>query len=47
MSLLQEAKRIAAQFEYTDDDIRKGVKAFISQMSMLSHGLKWTFGAIG
>jgi hexokinase len=34
MSLLEEAKRIAAEFEYTDDEVRKGVKHFIHQMSM-------------
>lgn len=35
MSLLEEAKRVAAEFDYTDDEVRKGVKHFISQMSML------------
>jgi hypothetical protein len=33
MSLLEEAKRVAAEFEYTDDQVRKGVKHFIQQMS--------------
>lgn len=35
MSLLEEAKRVAAEFEYTDDEVRKGVKHFIHQMSTL------------
>jgi hypothetical protein len=35
MSLLEEAKRVAAEFEFTDDDVRKCVKHFIYQMSML------------
>jgi hypothetical protein len=33
MSLLQEAQRVAGEFEYSDDAVRKGVKEFISQMS--------------
>jgi hypothetical protein len=36
MSLIEEAKRVAAEFEYTDDQVRKGVKHFIYQMSMSS-----------
>lgn len=32
MSLLEEAKRVAAEFEYSPEDLNKGVKAFISQM---------------
>ena len=32
MSVLEEAKRIAAEFDYTDDDVRKGVAEFIKQM---------------
>ncbi|KAI9730176.1 MAG: glucokinase [Claussenomyces sp. TS43310] len=36
MSLLEEAKRIAAEFEYTDEDVQKGVAHFIKQMSMQS-----------
>ncbi|KAI9721260.1 MAG: hypothetical protein M1812_002422 [Candelaria pacifica] len=32
MALLQEAKRVAAEFEYSPDDVRKGVKEFIKQM---------------
>lgn len=32
MSLLEEAKRVAAEFEHSPDDLNKGVKAFISQM---------------
>jgi hexokinase len=33
MSLLGKAKQIAAEFEYTDEDVRKGVKEFIWQMN--------------
>jgi hypothetical protein len=36
MSLLEEARRVAAEFEYADDDVRKGVKHFIHQMSTLA-----------
>ncbi|KAI9817534.1 MAG: glucokinase [Pycnora praestabilis] len=32
MALLQEAKRVAAEFEYSPADVRKGVKRFIGQM---------------
>jgi hypothetical protein len=35
MSLLEEAKRVAAEFEFTDDEVRKNVKHFIYQMSRL------------
>ena len=35
MSLKQEAQRVAAEFDYTPDDVRRGVKAFIEQMSTL------------
>lgn len=34
MSLVQEAERIAAQFELTDAEINKGVLEFIGQMSV-------------
>lgn len=34
MSLLKEAKRIAAEFEFTDEDVKKSVKEFIRQMGM-------------
>lgn len=33
MSLLEEAKRVAGEFEYTDVDVQKGVAHFIKQMS--------------
>jgi hexokinase len=33
MSLLAESKRVAAEFEFTDDDVRKNVEEFIAQMS--------------
>lgn len=32
MALAEEAKRIAAQFDYPPDEVRKGVKEFIRQM---------------
>lgn len=32
MSLLEEAKRVAAEFEYSPEDLNRGVEAFISQM---------------
>lgn len=35
MGLAEEAKRIAAEFEYTSQDVNKGVKEFIRQMSEL------------
>lgn len=34
MALLAEAKRVAAEFELTDDDVRKTVTEFIKEMSM-------------
>jgi hypothetical protein len=34
MSLLEESKRIAAEFDFTDDDVRKSVTEFIKQMGM-------------
>ena len=35
MSLLEEAKRVAAEFDYTKEDVNKGVKEFIRQMGGL------------
>jgi hypothetical protein len=35
MSRLEEARRIAAGFAYTDDDVRKCVIEFIREMSTL------------
>lgn len=32
MPLAAETKRIVDQFEYTDDDVNKGVKEFLRQM---------------
>ena len=32
MSVLDEAKRVAAEFEYSSGDLNKGVRAFISQL---------------
>jgi hypothetical protein len=34
-SLADEVKRVVAQFDYTDDDVNKGVKEFLRQMSMI------------
>ena len=36
MSLLQRAKQIAAEFDYTPEDVRKAVKEFIRQMGWCS-----------
>ncbi|KAI0172780.1 putative glucokinase [Hypoxylon sp. FL1284] len=33
MALAEETKRITAQFEYTDEDVNKGVKEFLRQMN--------------
>ena len=35
MGLAQEASRVAKEFEYSAEDVNKGVKEFIRQMSML------------
>lgn len=32
MSLESEAKSVIAQFEYTDEDVNKGVKEFLRQL---------------
>lgn len=32
MGLLEEAQRVAAEFEYSAEDVNKGVKEFIRQM---------------
>ena len=32
MALLEETNRVAAQFEYTDEDVNKAVKEFLRQM---------------
>lgn len=32
MSLLDEARRVAAEFEYPAEEVNKGVKEFIRQM---------------
>jgi len=34
MGLEAETKTIVSQFEYTDEDVNKGVKEFLRQMSM-------------
>lgn len=36
MSLLQEAKRVAAEFEYDTEALNKGVQEFIREMGMCS-----------
>ena len=36
MALLEEAKRVAGQFDYPPEELNKGVKAFIQQMGGLS-----------
>ena len=35
MSLLDEVRRVAAEFEYTPEEVNQGVKEFIRQMGWL------------
>ena len=42
MCVLDEAKRVARNFEYLTEDVNRGVKAFISQM-----GLYFGLGSLG
>ena len=37
MSLLEEVKRVAAEFEYPPDEVNKGVKEFIRQMGQFRY----------
>ena len=39
MALSAEAKRVAAEFELTDDDVRKTVAEFVAEMSACKCGL--------
>lgn len=39
MALVEETKRITAQFDYTDADVNKGVQEFLRQMSKLHDSL--------
>jgi len=39
MALAAETKKIVTLFEYTDDDVNKGVKEFLRQMGMFPTGL--------
>ena len=39
MSLLEEAKRVAAEFDYSAEDVVKGVEEFRRQMGMWLLGL--------
>ena len=41
MTLLEEAKRVASEFEYSAEDVRRGVEAFISQMRTMSRKNKF------
>ena len=36
MALLEQARKVAAEFEYSPDDVNKGVKEFIRQMGSLN-----------
>jgi hypothetical protein len=36
-ALIEEAKKVAAEFQYGDDEVIKGVKHFVEQMSTLLH----------
>lgn len=33
MALIEETKRLVTQFDYSDEDVNKGVKEFLRQMS--------------
>jgi len=33
MALIEETKRLVSQFDYSDEDVNKGVKEFLRQMS--------------
>lgn len=35
MSVVQEARRVAAEFEFSDEQVQRGVVEFIRQMSKL------------
>ena len=37
MVLAEEAKKVAAEFEYSAKDVNEGVKEFVRQMSMIIH----------
>lgn len=39
MALAEETKRITAQFEYTDEDVNKGVQEFLRQMRKSTRNL--------
>ncbi|KAH8662307.1 putative glucokinase [Xylariales sp. PMI_506] len=43
MTLAEETKRIAAQFDYTDDDVNKGVQEFLRQMQFTNWSLTHTW----
>ena len=45
MSLLKEASRVAAEFEYSAEDVRKGVKEFMKEMGWFSIPLQWRTSA--
>lgn len=38
MALMAEVKRVAAEFEFTDEDVNRSVKEFIAEMSKCSPG---------
>lgn len=39
MSLLEEVKGVAAEFEYPPDEVNKGVKEFIRQMGQFRYAI--------
>lgn len=41
MALAEQAKRVAAEFDFTDDGLNKAVKEFIREMGTLSKLLVW------
>ena len=41
MALLEEARKVAAEFKYPSEEVNKGVKAFIQQMSSCALRRSW------
>lgn len=45
MALADEARRVAAQFDYSPDEVRRGTKEFIKQMRKPSPPLSPPFAS--
>jgi hexokinase len=41
MALVEASKRVAAEFDLADDDVRKTVAEFIAEMSAYNQSFKW------